>query len=125
MVQRANWQYCQVEVGGANQGVLRQFFADRDPVEMQLYANWSAMIGKLGDQGWELVSVVTGVGKNSVIYVFKRPANVQVAGTAQGMQGTSASPPSSQPAHPQQPFYQPPAPPEEDEGPGFEPLRGL
>ncbi len=74
MAERAKWQYCQIEVGTNNIGTLRQFFADRDPVQTDLHVTWPSMIAKLGEQGWELVSLLPGAaGRNSGIYVFKRP----------------------------------------------------
>ena len=72
---RARWQVCQIEVGMNNIGVLRQFFAERDPVQTDLHVTWPAMIAKLGEQGWELVSVFPnegGRGRNPLTYVFKR-----------------------------------------------------
>jgi hypothetical protein len=77
MGEQVRWQYCQVEVGSNGQGALKQFFADREPVETALYANWPGMIAKLGEQGWELVSVFPnegGRGRSPLTYVFKRPA---------------------------------------------------
>ncbi len=76
MVERRRWQFCQIEVGTNNIGVLKQFFADRDPVETSLHQGWPAMLAKLGDQGWELVSVFPnegGRGRNPLTYVMKRP----------------------------------------------------
>lgn len=75
MPERMKWQYCQIEVGANNLGVLRQFFAERDPIQTDLHDTWAAMIAKLGDQGWELVSVFPnegGRGRNPLTYVFKR-----------------------------------------------------
>ncbi len=110
MVERTRWQYCQIELGANNTGVLKQFFADRAPVETELHQNWPAMLAKLGEQGWELVSVVAhegGLGRRGLTYVFKRT----LAGVSSG---TPASGPGS------------PAGPPEPKGPavGFEPLRG-
>lgn len=76
MADRTLWQYCQIEVGMNNRAILRQFFPDRDAVEHDLQNNWTAMIGKLGDQGWEMVSAFPnegGRGKSPLTYVFKRP----------------------------------------------------
>ncbi len=76
MAERTSWQYCQVEVGADGMGVLRQFFTDREPVETALHNNWPSMLAKLGQQGWELVSVFPnegGRGRNPLTYVFKRP----------------------------------------------------
>jgi hypothetical protein len=75
MAERGKWQYCQVEVGTNSSGQLKQFVADRDPVVHELHANWPAMIGKLGEQGWELVSVLhteSGRGRSPLTYFFKR-----------------------------------------------------
>ncbi|MBN1312923.1 MAG: hypothetical protein JXB30_16025 [Anaerolineae bacterium] len=75
MVERARWQYCQIEVGANNTGFLRQFFTDREPVQTDLHQNWPAMVAKLGDQGWELVCAFpneSGRGRNPLTYVFKR-----------------------------------------------------
>jgi hypothetical protein len=118
MSQRRTWQYCQVEVGPNNQGVLRQFFAERDPVEMQLYQNWPSMIGKLGDQGWEMVSAVPGVGgKNAVVYVFKRGMTAAVVADARPSQASQPRPADLHPAHEQDE--------QDDQSLGFEPLRGI
>ena len=76
MADRVRWQYCQIEVGMNSTGVLRQFFADRDPVVTELHANWPAMLAKLGDQGWEMISALpseNGRGRSPLTYVFKRP----------------------------------------------------
>ncbi len=111
------WQYCQVEVGANNNGVLRQFFTDRTPVEMQLYQNWPAMLAKLGEQGWELVSAVPGgIGKSSMVYVFKRLMSGGVVATVPAPGAQTSSPP--------QPTYGTDARSKEDDR-GFEPLRGL
>ena len=75
MMERKRWQFCQVEVLGNNIANLRQFVADRDPVVHELHGTWPGMIGKLGEQGWELVTVLpteTGRGRNPLTYVFKR-----------------------------------------------------
>jgi hypothetical protein len=72
---RVRWQYCQIEVGMNNLGVLRQFFAERDPVQTDLHTTWTSMLAKLGDQGWELISVFpneSGRGRSPLTYVFKR-----------------------------------------------------
>lgn len=119
---RSRWQYCQIETRGNDTGVLRQFFPDRAPVETELHQNWPAMLGKLGEQGWELVGVLTregGLGRLPVTYVLKREL-----GTASS--GGSAS------IAPEPPAPAPPAPPDEPPEPskpktpssGFEPLRG-
>ncbi|MCC6904838.1 MAG: DUF4177 domain-containing protein [Anaerolineae bacterium] len=76
MADRGRWQYCQIEVGTNSMAILRQFVADRDPVEHDLRNTWPAMLGKLGEQGWELVSVFpneSGRGRSPLTYVFKRP----------------------------------------------------
>ncbi|HEC22822.1 MAG TPA: DUF4177 domain-containing protein [Chloroflexi bacterium] len=76
MAERRRWQYCQIEVGPNNAGILRQFFADRAAVETNLYDNWPGMLAKLGEQGWELVSVFPNEsrrGRSPLTYVFKRP----------------------------------------------------
>jgi hypothetical protein len=75
MVERQRWQYCQIEVGMNNIGVLRQFFSDREPVITDLHTTWTTMIAKLGEQGWEMVSAFpneAGRGRNPLTYVFKR-----------------------------------------------------
>jgi hypothetical protein len=69
---RARWQYCQVEVGTNGMGVLRQFFAERDPIQTDLHNTWGPMIAKLGDQGWEMISVFANEGGRGRTYVFKR-----------------------------------------------------
>ncbi len=110
MANRTRWQYCQIEVGANNMGILRQFFADRDPVETNLHANWSAMLGKLGEQGWELVSAFPnegGRGRNPLTYVLKR----QFSGG-----GGSATPSPSSSSQP--------SPRETSPTTDFEPLRG-
>jgi hypothetical protein len=75
MAERAKWQYCQIEVGMNNIGTLRQFFADRDPMETDLHITWPAMLAKLGEQGWELVSAFPNEsrGRSPLTYVLKRP----------------------------------------------------
>lgn len=105
MSDRVRWQYCQIEVGANSIGQLRQFFPDREAVVTELYDNWPGMLAKLGDQGWEIVSVFPnegGRGRSPLTYVLKRPL----------------APGSSYPA--------PPPPPPEATGPTteFEPLRG-
>jgi hypothetical protein len=75
MAERARWQYCQIEVGANNAGVLKQFFAGRDPVETDLHANWPSMLAKLGEQGWEMVAAFPsegGRGRSPLTYVLKR-----------------------------------------------------
>jgi hypothetical protein len=75
MADRTRWQYCQIEVGPNSMGVLKQFFADRQPVETELHQAWPAMVAKLGEQGWELVSVFPnegGRGRSPLTYVFRR-----------------------------------------------------
>jgi hypothetical protein len=75
MATRTQWQYCQIEVGANSMGLLRQFFPDRQPVETDLHQTWPAMLGKLGEQGWELVSVFPnegGRGRSPLTYVLKR-----------------------------------------------------
>jgi hypothetical protein len=75
MADRVRWQYCQIEVGMNNLGVLRQFFSERDPIESDLHNTWPSMLAKLGEQGWELVSVFPnegGRGRSPLTYVFKR-----------------------------------------------------
>lgn len=124
MPSRTQWQYCQIETKMSGTGVLKQFFADRLPVETELHQNWPAMLGKLGEQGWELVSVLTnegGLGRLGTTYVFKRPV-----GSTAGSQPTPiAAQTVSTPTTP------PPAPPEPPEPPepkspttGFDPIRG-
>ncbi len=76
MAERIRWQYCQIEVNASGMGVLKQFFTDRAPVETELHQGWPAMLAKLGEQGWELVSVFPhtgGLGRLPLTYVFKRP----------------------------------------------------
>jgi hypothetical protein len=76
MADKVRWQYCQIEVNANTTGVLRQFFADREPVVTDLHINWPAMLGKLGDQGWEMIAALpaeSGRGRNPLTYVFKRP----------------------------------------------------
>ena len=116
MSSRSRWQYCQVEVYSNTTSTLRQFFPDRGPVESDLHANWPGMLAKLGDQGWELVGVVSNgsvLGRNTLIYAFKRllVSNPVVGGSL-----------PTQPAQPSPP----PAPeqPDEDEPeePDFRPL---
>lgn len=132
MAARTSWQYCQIEVGQNSYGVLRQFYADRGPAETQLYTNWPAMVGKLGDQGWELVNVVSGGTKHGpLIYVFKRPiAPSAGAGVTGGQQiAAQTPPPPPAPAQPKGPSVQwepLDADDENDDGNGgFEPLRGI
>lgn len=76
MTERRRWQVCQIEVRQNGTGVLKQFIADQAPTIIELHENWPAMLGKLGDQGWELISAVPGDPKKSgpIIYLFKRPA---------------------------------------------------
>lgn len=120
---RSRWQYCQIETRGNDTGVLKQFIPDRAPVETELHQNWPAMLGKLGEQGWELVGVLTregGLGKLPVTYVLKREL-----GTASGAAGSA-------PIAAEPPVPAPPAPPDEPPEPpkpkspssGFDPLRG-
>jgi hypothetical protein len=99
-------------------GVLKQFFPDRQPVVTDLHQGWAAMVAKLGDQGWEMVSAFAsegGRGKSPVTYVFKRLLG------ATGIGG-------SLPAQPPQPAVPPPATPivpdegDEDEASSFRPL---
>lgn len=111
MADRIRWQYCQIEVSASsNTGLLKQFFADRAPVESDLHQNWPGMLAKLGEQGWEVVNVVAhegGLGRRGLTYVLKRP----LAGGGGGGAGISSAPP---------------APPEPDTPSGlgeFEPLR--
>lgn len=110
MAQLTRWQYCQIETRTNDTGVLRQFFADRKPVETELHQNWPAMLGKLGEQGWELVSAVAnegGLGRRPLTYVLRRPLGAAASG----------------PAAPQPPTE--PEPPEpKSPSTGFEPLRG-
>ena len=76
LAERMRWQYCQIEVSASGVGVLKQFFADRVPVETDLHQGWPAMLAKLGEQGLELVSVFPhtgGLGRLPLTYVFKRP----------------------------------------------------
>lgn len=123
MAQRESWQYCQVEVISNDQGILRQFFADRAPVEMQLYQNWPSMIAKLGLQGWELISALPGVtGKSSIIYIFSRKEHPQPSIQQVVQQNSTAASPAVQ-----TPAPLPPQPVEEDpdDGVTFEPLRGI
>ncbi len=75
MSDRTRWQFCQIEVGANNIGVLRQFFPDRLPVETELHQNWPAMLAKLGEQGWDLVTAFPnegGRGRSPLTYVLKR-----------------------------------------------------
>ena len=115
MADRSRWQYCQVEVSSHNTGVLRQFFADRLPVETDLHQGWAAMLGKLGEQGWEMVSVLQS--GRSVVYVFKRMLS---AGSQPGL--VAAPTTFAQPQQPPQPPQQ--QNPPEEKGPvkDFEPL---
>lgn len=129
---RTRWQYCQIEVNGENEGLLRQFFPDRPSVDHNLRDNWPAMIGKLGEQGWELVSVLPnegGRGRNPLTYVFKRSTSVPLP---QGQQ-SAAPQQSGSPQVVQSTAWQnqPPLDDEDEEDPedpsplsGFEPLRG-
>ena len=130
MVERVRWQFCQIEISTDGNGILKQFFADRPAVEHNLRDNWPSMVGKLGDQGWELVNVFPnegGRGRNPLTYVFKRPATTPIGAQPQSSPATSAPPPSvTQHTAWQQ---QPPAT-EDDDQPdmssplsGFEPLR--
>jgi hypothetical protein len=117
MANRTRWQYCQVEVGTNTNGFLKQFFADRQPVESDLHQNWPAMIAKLGEQGWELVGVLpneSGRGRSPLTYVFKR----EMPGSGSGT--NPATPPPVQGTPPSQPPPEPSAPsgPVQD----FEPL---
>jgi hypothetical protein len=76
MAERMRWQYCQVEVGTNSLGVLRQFFADREPVVTELHNTWPGMIAKLGEQGWEMIAAFPsegGRGRSPLTYIFKRP----------------------------------------------------
>ncbi len=76
MSERLRWQVCQVEVGANSMGLLKQFVADREVITTELHGNWPGMIAKLGEQGWELLSVVpneSGRGRSPLTYVFKRP----------------------------------------------------
>ncbi|NDJ53282.1 MAG: hypothetical protein GYB68_09395 [Chloroflexi bacterium] len=110
-VDRKRWQYCQIETSSSNTSVLRQFFPDRAPVVYELHENWPSMLGKLGDQGWEMVSAFpseSGRSRSPVTYVFKRPLGV--AGTQ------SQSAPADYPASDEPPDPEPP---------DFEPLRGI
>lgn len=120
MAERTRWQYCQIEVGEGNSAVMKQFFADRLPVETLLHQNWPAMLGKLGEQGWEMVSAFAnegGRGKSPVTYVLKRSLGSTTGG------GPQAMPPAPPPPTPSGPPSTPilPDEPEEDE-PGFRPL---
>src|SRR5690606_20713690 len=84
MTQRTRWQYCQIETRTNDTGVLRQFFAERPPVETELHQNWPAMLAKLGEQGWELVSVVAnegGLGRRPLTYVLRRPLGTVSGGS--------------------------------------------
>ncbi len=108
MTNRNNWQDCQIDVDSSNHGILKQFFPDRQPMESDLHNAWSGMLAKLGEQGWELVSVFPnegGRGRNPLSYVLKR-----------SLVGVSSVAPAPPP---------PPPPPEDDDLPAdFEPLRG-
>ena len=128
MANRDKWQYCQIEVGANRLGILKQFFSDRAPVETDLHQAWPAMLAKLGEQGWELVSAFPnegGRGRSPLTYVFKRTypgssAPVVNANVAQSMPASTSppQPPSSTSAP-----ISPDEPPE-DKGPvtDFEPL---
>lgn len=121
MAQRTRWQYCQIETKTGGTGVLKQFFADRLPVETDLHQNWPAMLGKLGEQGWELVSVLTnegGLGRLSTTYVLKRPLGAASAGSPPAQQVQQGPPPPPKPPEPAEP-PQPKSPTT-----GFEPLKG-
>ncbi|MGF1506279.1 MAG: hypothetical protein ACFB51_14275 [Anaerolineae bacterium] len=126
MVERSRWQYCQLEVGVDSQGVLKQFFPDRPPIEHNLRDNWPAMLGKLGEQGWEVVNAFPnegGRGRSPLTYVFKRSASVALnmgstVPDPQVQQSTDWQQQSSQQAQDE--------PPDDDEPfSGFEPLRGV
>lgn len=127
MAQRTRWQYCQIETRTNDTGVLKQFFAERSPVETELHQNWPAMLAKLGEQGWEMIGVVAhegGLGRRPLTYVLRRPV-----GAASGGAGPTPleapAPPSDIPAPPSTPPQEPPEP-SEPKSPttGFEPLRG-
>jgi hypothetical protein len=116
MADRMRWQYCQIEVGINSSGMLKQFFADRLPVETDLQQNWPAMLAKLGEQGWEMVSAFPnegGRGRSPMTYVFKRAlggSGGQVVPVSGGGSGGGTPPPE----------------PPDRSGPvtDFEPLRG-
>jgi hypothetical protein len=118
MSQRARWQYCQIEVRTNDTGVLKQFVEGRPPVATELHQNWSGMIAKLGEQGWEMIAAFPhegGMGRRPLTYVFRRTL-------ASGGSPPPPAPPTTGSAGPT-----PPAPPDEpDPGPvaDFEPLRG-
>nr|MBN1230225.1 hypothetical protein [Anaerolineae bacterium] len=128
MSNRTKWQYCQIEVGSNSVGMLKQFFPDRIPVETDLHQGWPAMIGKLGDQGWEMVGVFPnegGRGRSPLTYVFKRV----VSGTPNPMPviPQPTLPPSAPPIPPQPTYGSTPLgtpDDEDDQGPvtDFEPL---
>ncbi len=128
---RSQFQYCQIEIGSDSNGILRQFFSDRTPNETQLYTNWPAMIGKLGDQGWDMVNVLSGGRRGPLIYVFKRKMSATPGGVqpVSGQQVVSAAAPANTP----QPQPQPPVEfdsigyddDEDDDNGDFEPLRGI
>lgn len=111
MPERVRWQYCQIEVGANSTGTLKQFVAGREFVETNLHGNWPGMLGKLGEQGWEMVSAFPnegGRGHSPLTYVFKRPFT-RNSGAAVVAPASSTAPS-----------------PEDDPGPttDFEPLRG-
>ncbi len=119
---RTQWQYCQIELSSDDTGILKQFFSDRRPVETMLHQNWPAMIAKLGEQGWEMISVLPhsgGLGRRPLTYVFKR--SMGTAAPASASPGTVMQPrqAAEPPAPPQ------PEPADEEPGGGFEPLRGI
>jgi len=119
MADRTRWQYCQIEVGTGESGILKQFFPDRQPVITDLHQGWAAMLAKLGDQGWEMVSAFAnegGRGKSPATYVFKRPLGATSIGGSLPAQPPQASPPPP----PTTPLL--PEDTEEDEEGGFRPL---
>ena len=110
MADRARWQYCQIEVGMGDSGLLKQFFPDRQPVVTELHQGWPAMVAKLGDQGWEMVSAFAnegGRGRSPATYVFKRPLG---APSPSGPVPVQAYQPSPQPQPTTMPIL-----PEDDE----------
>jgi hypothetical protein len=75
-------------------GILKQFFSDRQPVITELHQGWTAMVAKLGDQGWEMVSAFAnegGRGKSPATYVFKRPLGATSPGGPMPVQAQQAS----------------------------------
>ena len=70
---RRRWQFCQLEVNQSGQATLTTFIADQQPSRLELQQNWSGMLGKLGDQGWEMISAFSADKRGPVTYVFKRP----------------------------------------------------